>query len=67
LCEILCVLPTNRVFEQLQGLRIGCLQEIAFENGWTDRGALLASAESQGKSEYGEYLRELATAGDSRP
>ncbi|MBX3483748.1 glucose-1-phosphate thymidylyltransferase RfbA [Phenylobacterium sp.] len=50
-----------RVFEQRQGLRIGCLEEIAFENGWIDSGELLKSAEVQGKSEYGRYLRELAT------
>lgn len=49
-----------RVFEQRQGLRIGCLEEIAFENGWIDRGELLKSAEHQGKSEYGQYLRRLA-------
>ena len=49
-----------RVFEQRQGLRIGCLEEIAFENGWIDRAELLKSAEFQGKSEYGQYLRELA-------
>ncbi len=55
-----------RVFEQPQGFRIGCLQEIAFENGWIDRSAWLASAEIQGNSEYGENLRELAAAGDSR-
>ena len=54
------------MFEQLQGLRIGCLQEIAFENGWIDRSALLASAEFQGESEYGKYLRELAAKGDNR-
>ncbi|MBL8554533.1 MAG: glucose-1-phosphate thymidylyltransferase RfbA [Phenylobacterium sp.] len=53
-----------RVFEQRQGLRIGCLEEIAFENGWIDRDELLKSAEVQGKSEYGRYLRELATRGD---
>jgi glucose-1-phosphate thymidylyltransferase len=49
-----------RVFEQRQGLRIGCLEEIAFENGWIGRGELLRSAELQAKSEYGRYLRELA-------
>jgi len=49
-----------RVFEQRQGLRIGCLEEIAFENGWIDRDELMKSAEFQGKSEYGRYLRELA-------
>jgi glucose-1-phosphate thymidylyltransferase len=52
-----------RVFEQRQGLRIGCLEEIAFENGWIDRAELLKSAEVQGKSEYGRYLRELASRG----
>ncbi len=49
-----------RVFEQRQGLRIGCLEEIAFENGWIDNAELMKSAEFQGKSEYGKYLRELA-------
>jgi glucose-1-phosphate thymidylyltransferase len=49
-----------RVFEQRQGLRIGCLEEIAFENGWIDRAELMMSAETQGKSEYGRYLRGLA-------
>jgi glucose-1-phosphate thymidylyltransferase len=52
-----------RVFEQRQGLRIGCLEEIAFENGWIDKAELLKSAEVQGKSEYGKYLRELAGRG----
>ena len=51
-----------RVFEQRQGLRIGCLEEIAFENGWIDGAELLKSAEFQGKSEYGRYLRALAEA-----
>ncbi|TAJ71601.1 MAG: glucose-1-phosphate thymidylyltransferase [Phenylobacterium sp.] len=49
-----------RVFEQRQGLRIGCLEEIAFENGWIDPSELMKSAEFQGKSEYGKYLRALA-------
>ena len=49
-----------RTFEQRQGLRIGCLEEIAFENGWIDRAELLRQGEAQGKSEYGQYLRELA-------
>ena len=52
-----------RTYEQRQGLRIGCLEEIAFENGWIDREALLKQAEVQAKSEYGQYLRELADRG----
>jgi len=49
-----------RTYEQRQGLRIGCLEEIAFENGWIGRDALMKQAEIQAKSEYGRYLRELA-------
>jgi glucose-1-phosphate thymidylyltransferase len=51
-----------RTYEQRQGLRIGCLEEIAFENGWIDREALLRQAEVQAKSEYGQYLRVLASS-----
>ena len=49
-----------RTYEQRQGLRIGCLEEIAFENRWIDSEELLKSADMQAKSEYGRYLRELA-------
>jgi len=49
-----------RTYEQRQGLRIGCLEEIAFENGWIGRDELMKQAEVQAKSEYGRYLRELA-------
>lgn len=51
-----------RTYEQRQGLRIGCLEEIAFENGWIDREALLKQADVQAKSEYGQYLRVLANS-----
>jgi glucose-1-phosphate thymidylyltransferase len=49
-----------RTFEQRQGLRIGCLEEIAFHHGWIDREQLLSLAARMAKSEYGRYLRELA-------
>ena len=49
-----------RTFEQRQGLRIGCLEEIAFHHGWIDRAQLLRTAAAQAKSEYGKYLIELA-------
>ncbi|HEY0647315.1 glucose-1-phosphate thymidylyltransferase RfbA [Phenylobacterium sp.] len=52
-----------RTYEQRQGLRIGCLEEIAYENRWIDREELLKSADVQAKSEYGRYLRELAGRG----
>jgi glucose-1-phosphate thymidylyltransferase len=49
-----------RTYEQRQGLRIGCLEEIAFENGWISRDELEKQGDAQGKSEYGRYLRDLA-------
>ncbi|WP_421935930.1 glucose-1-phosphate thymidylyltransferase RfbA [Phenylobacterium sp.] len=52
-----------RTYEQRQGLRIGCLEEIAFENGWISRDELMKQGDAQGKSEYGRYLRDLADRG----
>ena len=49
-----------RTFEQRQGLRIGCLEEIAFHHGWIDRAQLMKLADRLAKSEYGQYLRQLA-------
>ncbi|HYD45038.1 MAG TPA: glucose-1-phosphate thymidylyltransferase RfbA [Phenylobacterium sp.] len=51
-----------RTIEQRQGLRIGCLEEIAFRRGWIDRAQLAALGKAQGSSEYGRYLQALATA-----
>ena len=49
-----------RTVEQRQGLRIGCVEEIAYRRGWIDVGQLRKLAELQAKSEYGQYLRQLA-------
>ena len=49
-----------RAVEQRQGLRIGCLEEIAYRNGWIDAGELRKLGEALAKSEYGQYLRRLA-------
>jgi glucose-1-phosphate thymidylyltransferase len=45
--------------ERRVGLKIACLEEIAFRNGWIDRASLEASATRHGKSAYGDYLRLL--------
>jgi len=52
-----------RTFEQRQGLRIGCIEEIAFQQGWIDAAQLRKLGEAQGKSGYGRYLCELANGG----
>jgi len=49
-----------RTVEQRQGLRIGCLEEIAYRRGWIDAQQLRKLADTQAKSEYGQYLRQLA-------
>lgn len=46
--------------ESRQGLKIACLEEIAFRQGWLDKGQLLESGRIMGKSSYGQYLLELA-------
>jgi len=52
-----------RTFEQRQGLRIGCIEEIAYRKGWIDAAQLADLGRAQAKSEYGRYLRELAESG----
>jgi len=47
------------VIENRQGLKIACLEEIAFRQDWIGRAQLEASIERHGKSAYGAYLRRL--------
>lgn len=45
--------------QERQGIKIACLEEIAFEKGFINSRQLLAATEKHIKSEYGEYLLEL--------
>ena len=47
------------VLENRTGLKIACLEEIAYKQGWIDRGGLEANIKKLGKSSYGQYLRRL--------
>jgi glucose-1-phosphate thymidylyltransferase len=51
------------VIESRQGLKIACLEEIAWRQGWLDGRSLEAAAARLGKSAYGEYLRRLLAGG----
>ena len=47
------------VVEERQGLKIGCIEEVAWRNGWLDDDGLRAAAGPLGKSGYGDYLLGL--------
>ena len=49
-----------KVIETRQGLKIACLEEISYKNGWIDKETLLKSAKQYGKSPYGEHLNNVA-------
>ena len=48
-----------QTIEKRQGLKIACLEEIAWRNGWLDNDTLLRIAEPLSKSGYGQYLVKL--------
>lgn len=48
-----------QVIEERQGLKIGCIEEIAYRNNWIDRPQLERLAEPLCKSGYGHYLLSL--------
>lgn len=49
-----------QTIEHRQGLKVACLEEIAFQKGWIGRDQLLAKAEELKKTGYGQYLHTLA-------
>lgn len=48
--------------ENRQGLKIACLEEIAFNQGWINRDQLILQAKKYLKTSYGEYLLRLSEA-----
>lgn len=47
------------VIEKRQGLKIACLEEIAYRQGWIDSATLTQLAEPMKKNQYGQYLLKL--------
>ena len=48
------------VLENRQGLKIACLEEIAFQKKYISKEQLLKLAEPMKKNEYGQYLIQAA-------
>lgn len=55
-----------RAIEHRQGLKVACLEEIAFELGYLTADQVLRQAERLGKTQYATYLRRVAETGTSR-
>ena len=49
-----------QIIEERQGLKIGCIEEVAYRTGFINRDQLLKLAEPLAKSGYGEYLTKVA-------
>jgi glucose-1-phosphate thymidylyltransferase len=49
-----------QTIENRQGLKVACLEEIGFNNGWISRERLLAQGKLLSKTGYGQYLLKLA-------
>ena len=48
-----------KVIQERQGLKIACIEEIAFRLGYIDREQLRRFAQDMLKNEYGQYLMEI--------
>lgn len=53
------------VLEKRTGLKIACLEEIAYNNGWINKEQLKTLAQPMIKNQYGQYLLKLSEANSS--
>ncbi len=49
-----------QTIQERQGLKVACVEEIAYRQGYIDRQQLVTAAEGLKKNSYGSYLRRLA-------
>jgi glucose-1-phosphate thymidylyltransferase len=49
-----------QTIEHRQGLKVACLEEIGYRNGWLSKGQLIAQGEALTKTSYGQYLLQIA-------
>ena len=48
-----------QAIEKQQGLKIACLEEIAYRNSWITKNELLKSAENLKNTNYGKYIIKI--------
>jgi glucose-1-phosphate thymidylyltransferase len=56
-----------QTLEQRQGLKVACLEEIAFNQGFISKEQLIRHAEKFSKSSYGDYLTRVLKESESSP
>ena len=49
-----------QTIEKRQGLKVACLEEIAYQKGWLTKDELISCAQALGKTGYGQYLMRVA-------
>ncbi|CDU11008.1 MULTISPECIES: glucose-1-phosphate thymidylyltransferase RfbA [Vibrio] len=49
-----------QTIENVQGLKVACLEEIAWRNGWLTKQEMLVLAEPMLKNDYGQYIVQVA-------
>ena len=54
-----------QTIEARQGLKVACLEEIAWQNGWISDAEMRRAGEFFGKTEYGQYLLRLVDSASS--
>jgi glucose-1-phosphate thymidylyltransferase len=50
-----------QTIEERQGLKVACLEEIAYQKGWIGPDAVLAQADRLRGTDYGRYLRSVVS------
>ena len=54
-----------QTLEERQGLKVACIEEIAFHQGYINAAQLAKLADQAGKSDYGNYLRRVLKDAES--
>ena len=49
-----------QVIEERQGLKIACLEELGYRNGWITKEKLMKIVVSLGNTPYGNYVKMIA-------